>query len=227
MTISYSKKEEGKLQFTFGKKMYNIDKTIKCDCKEKMGNGKDLFKNVFWALKLKKEFNNINSNNAPKEKINGKINIEINTSEEKIEDQRNLGTTMTEPNKEVKVELKKNLAPNIGLGNIGATCYMNATLQCFKHLRRLRHYLLYNFKVLRYNKHKKEISYALAEVIKNLWENPENIQYFEPKYFKEVISHLNPLFKGIAANDPKDLILFMLEKMHKELNIPRGKKNKK
>ena len=31
---------------------------------------------------------------------------------------------------------------------------------------------------------------------------------------------MNPLFKGIAANDPKDLILFLLEKMHNELNKP-------
>jgi ubiquitin C-terminal hydrolase len=31
---------------------------------------------------------------------------------------------------------------------------------------------------------------------------------------------MNPLFKGIAANDPKDLILFLLEKMHNELNSP-------
>ena len=29
---------------------------------------------------------------------------------------------------------------------------------------------------------------------------------------------MNPMFKGVAANDSKDLILFMLENIHKELN---------
>ena len=33
---------------------------------------------------------------------------------------------------------------------------------------------------------------------------------------------MNPLFKGISANDPKDLILFLLETMHKELNNPQN-----
>ena len=29
---------------------------------------------------------------------------------------------------------------------------------------------------------------------------------------------MNPLFKRIAVNDPKDLFLFLLETIHKELN---------
>ena len=33
---------------------------------------------------------------------------------------------------------------------------------------------------------------------------------------------MNPLFKGIAANDSKDLILFILENIHNELNIKKG-----
>ena len=31
---------------------------------------------------------------------------------------------------------------------------------------------------------------------------------------------MNPLFKGIQANDSKDLILFLLETMYNELNKP-------
>ena len=30
---------------------------------------------------------------------------------------------------------------------------------------------------------------------------------------------MNPMFKDITANNPKDLILFLLVKMHKELNV--------
>ena len=34
---------------------------------------------------------------------------------------------------------------------------------------------------------------------------------------------MNPLFIGIEANDPKDLILFILETIHNELNMPPNK----
>ena len=63
----------------------------------------------------------------------------------------------------------------------------------------------------------KILSFAFAEVLKNLWENL-NIKFYSPEYFKKVISDMNPMFKGVAANDSKDLILFMLENIHKELN---------
>ena len=41
--------------------------------------------------------------------------------------------------------------------------------------------------------------------------------YYEPQNFKDVISWKNPLFRGINANDSKDLINFMLEEMNQEL----------
>jgi ubiquitin C-terminal hydrolase len=59
----------------------------------------------------------------------------------------------------------------------------------------------------------------LAEVLKNLWEVLSQRQY-SPTNFKNIISEMNPLFKGIAANDPKDLVLFLLQTMHKELHKP-------
>ena len=108
----------------------------------------------------------------------------------------------------------------IGLQNIGATCYMNATLQCFSNTPKLRSYLLNkdNYSDLEHNKEStNKLSFALAEVLKNLWEILTQRDY-PPNHFKNVISEMNPLFKGIKANDPKDLILFLLETMHNELN---------
>ena len=113
----------------------------------------------------------------------------------------------------------------IGLQNIGATCYMNATLQCFSNVGRLKTYLLSKniYQDLENNKNStKKISFALAEVLNNLWEKLEH-RFYAPNNFKNLISEMNPLFKGIAANDPKDLILFLLEKMHNELNSPINK----
>ena len=116
----------------------------------------------------------------------------------------------------------------IGLKNIGATCYMNATLQCFSNTVKLRTYLLNKeiYNDLQINKDStKKLSFALAEVLKNLWEILTQKDY-PPEHFKNVISEMNPLFLGIKANDPKDLILFLLETIHTELNNP-PKKNLK
>ena len=119
---------------------------------------------------------------------------------------------------------KKSTPGVIGLSNIGATCYMNATLQCFSNIKGLRLNLLNRDIYVNLMENKKstnKLSFALAEVLKNLWEN-NNIRFYAPEYFKKIISEMNPLFKGIAANDPKDLILFLLETMHKELNNPKN-----
>ena len=99
---------------------------------------------------------------------------------------------------------------------------MNATLQCFSNLNRLKTQLLNKdtYKDLEKNKEdKKKLSFALAEVLKNLWENL-NHKFYSPDNFKKVISEMNKLFAGIAANDAKDLILFILQTMHIELNTP-------
>jgi len=123
----------------------------------------------------------------------------------------------------VKKSIHKRSMPGlIGLQNVGATCYMNATLQCFSNSSRFRTQLLKKelYQELEKNKNTNKIlSFALAEVLKNLWEILDHLIY-SPENFKNVISNMNPLFKGIAANDPKDLVLFLLEKIHNELNDP-------
>ena len=111
---------------------------------------------------------------------------------------------------------KDKVSPGIkGLKNVGATCYMNATLQCFSNIDTIRTELINRFESLKANN--KILSSALAEVIYNLWKELKE-KKFAPNNFKEIIGKMNPMFKGIGANDPKDLILFMLTIIHNELN---------
>ena len=109
-----------------------------------------------------------------------------------------------------------NKEPQIGLRNIGATCYMNATLQCLSHSINLSNYFLNpkNFSIINNNKLSKEY----YTVIKNLWEKKNNNKDYPPYQFKKIIGEMNPLFEGIAANDSKDLINYILETLHIELN---------
>ena len=41
---------------------------------------------------------------------------------------------------------------------------------------------------------------------------------YDPTQFKAAISNANSLFRGVAANDSKDLINFLLETVHRTLN---------
>ena len=104
----------------------------------------------------------------------------------------------------------------VGLNNIGATCYMNATLQCLSNTKKLTEYFLKEFKNDNSNK---IMTNEYYKVIKNLWNRENNNKSYSPNSFKEVLSKENPLFAGIQANDSKDLINFLIERFHQELNI--------
>ena len=98
-----------------------------------------------------------------------------------------------------------------GLENIGATCYMNAVLQCFFHVKPLTNELL------KYNTFPGMfMTNAFKDVISQLASNSSYPA--KPELFKSVISQ-NPLFTGIQANDSKDLVLYFLENIERELSI--------
>ena len=132
--------------------------------------------------------------------------------------------------------------PLIGKENIGATCYMNATLQCLCNIRKFVSYF-------KYNKHLKQkvkedinrefLRSAFKLLIEKLYpfEYSKNSQEYSkthpkfsskyplipkysypPKPFKDTISRMNPLFQGVAANDAKDLVNFLIMTLHQELN---------
>ena len=105
----------------------------------------------------------------------------------------------------------------IGLNNIGATCYMNATLQSLSNTVKLTDYFLNKFQYNE-NDNSKKISNEFYLLLKHLWKKNAKKNSFSPTRFKEVLSEENPLFSGVAANDSKDLLNFLLERLHNELN---------
>ena len=125
--------------------------------------------------------------------------------------------------KEEKIYYNKKIPILIGLNNIGATCYMNASLQCLSNTKELTEFFLNNYKDK--NKKKHIITYEYYELIKNLWNEKNNNKPYSPYSFKDVLSQENDLFAGIQANDSKDLINFLIERLHQELNVIKEKNN--
>jgi len=120
----------------------------------------------------------------------------------------------------------------IGLNNIGATCFMNSTLQCLSQTYHLTKYFLNknNEKTIKNNnfalKDKKsvQLSPIYLDLIKKLWNKNES-KSFSPQKFMNVIEKMNPLFKQGQAGDSKDFIIFILEQLHKELKSPIDSNN--
>ena len=109
---------------------------------------------------------------------------------------------------------------SLGLDNVGATCFMNATLQCLAHIKRITEYVL-NYRRLGKLKDTKQyrLSDAYSEVLWEIWlPQDKSKKSFSPNRFEEVLGQMILLFAPTAVNDAKDLLIFFIEQMHTELN---------
>ena len=146
--------------------------------------------------------NNINNNN-----INNNINNEV----QKVD-----GNDI--------IKLGYQIPPNIGLNNVGATCFMNSTLQCLSHTKKLTNYFLNPLNQERIiknnialeNPNDLQLAPFYWELISNLWAKDGQKNY-SPYKFMNRIQEMNPLFQKGQAGDAKDFIIYILEQMHREL----------
>jgi len=182
----------------------SIEKENNENKKRKEEFQKDLQENI----KLKKENNDLI-------KRNKELEEEIKKKESKLKSIKN------------KNKMEEYSFPTlIGLNNIGATCFMNSTLQCLSQTSHLTKYFLNeeNEDKIRNNnlalkKQNLQLSPIYLELIKKLW-NKNGPKSFSPNNFMNVIEKMNPLFKQGQAGDSKDFIIFILEQLHKELKSP-------
>ena len=113
-----------------------------------------------------------------------------------------------------------------GLDNVGATCYMNATLQCLANIKPLTDYFLNPKKYYEIFNSKSECPLTIdyCQVLLGLYCDNSNTGSYAPQQFKNTIGDMNPLFQGVQANDSKDLIIFLLEVLNSELSKLHNKK---
>ena len=168
--------------------------------------------------------------NQNKDLVNKEILLQRDISDLKNQNQKTTEKNLLFENELKKINEKYLLLKKtpilVGLNNIDATFYMNATLQCLSNTDELTNFFLNKFKY-EPNDNNKIISNAYYNVVNNLWDRNNNNKSFSPNEFKEKLSQENPLFAGRAANDSKDLINFLLERLHKELNDIKKENNMK
>ena len=173
---------------------------------------------------------NIDSQNPLFQSIDNDMLINYLDKNKEIKNKNNLiyqKPSIKEKKEEEKEEEEVKKPILIGLNNIGATCFMNSTLQCLSQTKSLTDYFLnekntdriINNNIYIQNKNELQLSPAYLDLIKKLWDK-NGPKSFSPSNFMSVIEKLNPLFKKGQAGDSKDFIIFILEQLHKELKSP-------
>ncbi|XP_014008191.1 ubiquitin carboxyl-terminal hydrolase 15 isoform X5 [Salmo salar] len=113
-----------------------------------------------------------------------------------------------------------------GLSNLGNTCFMNSALQCLSNVPPLTEYFLkdkYNDELNEDNPlgMKGEIAKAYAEITKQSWSG--KYSYVTPRPFKTQVGRFAPQFSGYQQQDSHELLAFLLDGLHEDLNRIRKK----
>ena len=224
----------------------NENEKYKQDEERYLSEIKALKENVILLSKEKEKYNNLY---IEKEKENKSLKKKNFEKEEKIKEEINSKNKLLEENEKKylneigkykeneklynkilnKDPLLKYFSPTlIGLNNIGATCFMNSTLQCLSQTKELTSYFLkenkkeeiINNNIALINKDDLQLCPIYLELVQNLWDINKPNSSFSPNDFMKNIEKMNPLFKQGQAGDSKDFIIFILEKMHTELKKP-------
>mmetsp|Transcript_9594 Transcript_9594/g.20049 ORF Transcript_9594/g.20049 Transcript_9594/m.20049 type:complete len:704 (-) Transcript_9594:1520-3631(-) len=109
----------------------------------------------------------------------------------------------------------------IGLRNLGNTCFLNSSLQCLSATIPLTDYFLgYDY---RSEINKKnflgtggKLVTAYAELTKYMWLESKSV--VEPIDFKKQLQTFAPQFRGYHQHDAQELLAFLLDGIHEDLN---------
>ena len=122
------------------------------------------------------------------------------------------------------------------------TCHINSILQCLVHIPELNDFFInkYEKKKEYFKKINKEadtkgrLSNEFFKIVSKTYEDTKNSKssYLDeepisPKNFNDTLSKLNPQFQKFESNDAKDLLLYLFQAMHSELNYYGNKKLEK
>ena len=134
--------------------------------------------------------------------------------------------------KKANYEKHKNESQNfpiLGLSNLGNSCYMNSSLQCFFAIKELTNYFFNYFKEDHLNKNNilgtgGILTIAYINLLLNINITTNN-KFFSPKTFKIILGMCSKKYEGNEQEDAHEFITYLLDMMHEDLNRVINKPN--
>ncbi|PIC33738.1 hypothetical protein B9Z55_013614 [Caenorhabditis nigoni] len=113
-----------------------------------------------------------------------------------------------------------------GLSNLGNTCFMASALQCLSNVPPLRDYFLNNRYTEDINDEnplgtRGNLALAVGELMKGMWSG--EYSSINPRKFKGIIGQFAPRFNGYTQQDAHELMAYMLDGLHEDLNRVKQK----
>jgi ubiquitin C-terminal hydrolase len=113
-----------------------------------------------------------------------------------------------------------------GLSNLGNTCFMNSALQCLCHTPQLMYAFLSGDYKNDLNTDNPlglggKLASAFGGLLSKLWK--PSALYVTPKHFKFMLSKFAPQFSGYSQQDSQELLSFLLDGLHEDLNRIKDK----
>ncbi|KAJ6464645.1 hypothetical protein C8R47DRAFT_1156028 [Mycena vitilis] len=118
----------------------------------------------------------------------------------------------------------KTLEPGtLGLGNMGNTCFMNSALQCLAHEPELAEYFLNGVFQEELNPDNPlgmhgAIAEAFGALLHRIWASSGPSTSYSPREFKTQLQRFAPQFSGYQQHDSQELVAFLLDGLHEDLN---------
>ncbi|KAM9929011.1 hypothetical protein OXX59_001451 [Metschnikowia pulcherrima] len=113
---------------------------------------------------------------------------------------------------------------NLGLSNLGNTCYMNSALQCLVHLSEVNLYFFFDLHERELNRsnplgNKGEVAIAFSSLLHKLFDtNTSNSSSVAPREFKYTIGRYSSMFHGYQQQDSQEFLSWLLDALHEDLN---------